>query len=36
VRECRNLIFDADEVDFDADSADQLLQVAVLGEIVFG
>jgi hypothetical protein len=36
VRECRNLIFNADELDFDADSADQLLQVAVLGEIVFG
>jgi hypothetical protein len=36
VRECRNLIFAADEIDFDANSADELLQVIVLGEIVFG
>jgi hypothetical protein len=36
VRECRNLIFDADELDFDANSADEILQVIVLGEIVFG
>jgi hypothetical protein len=36
VRESRNLIFDADELDFDANSADEILQVLVLGEIVFG
>ena len=36
VRECRHLIFDADETDFDACSADELLQFMVLGEIVFG
>lgn len=35
-REVRNLIFDADETDFDACSADELLQVMVIGEIVFG
>lgn len=34
--ECRNLLWHADDADFDADSGDQLLQVAVLGEIVFG
>lgn len=36
VRQCRNLLWHADDADFDADSGDQLLQVAVLGEIVFG
>ncbi len=36
LRECRNLVFNSDEVDFDACSADELLQVMVLGEIVFG
>jgi hypothetical protein len=36
VRECRNLVFDADNADFDANSADELLQFIVLGEIVFG
>ena len=36
VRESRHLIFDADELDFDANSADEILQVIVLGEIVFG
>jgi hypothetical protein len=35
-RECRNLVFDADDVDFDAASADNLLQYIVLGEVVFG
>jgi hypothetical protein len=35
-RECKNLIFNADEMDFDAASGDSLLQVMVLGEIVFG
>jgi hypothetical protein len=33
---CRDLVFNRDEADFDADSADQLLQFIVLGEIVFG
>jgi hypothetical protein len=33
---CRDLIFAADEADFDANTADELLQVAVLGEVVFG
>lgn len=36
VRECKNLVFDADSCDFDSDSADELLQYIVLGEIVFG
>lgn len=35
-QECRNLIFDRDEVDFDAGTADELLQYMVLGEVVFG
>lgn len=35
-RECRNLVFDVDEADFDAPCADELLQVIVLGEIVYG
>jgi hypothetical protein len=36
IRECKHLLFNAEETDFDADSADQLLQFIVLGEIVFG
>ena len=36
IRESRHLIFNADETDFDAVSADEFLQVMVLGEIVFG
>lgn len=36
LRECKHLIFDNDETDFDAASGDELLQVIVLGEIVFG
>ena len=36
VRECRNLIFDADETDFDAASSDELLQMIVFGEIIYG
>lgn len=36
VQECAKLIFDPDAVDFDADSADQFLQLLVLGEVVFG
>jgi hypothetical protein len=36
LRECKHLIFDNDETDFDANSADELLQVIVLGQIIFG
>lgn len=35
-RECGHLVFNADETDFDAPLADELLQFMVLGEIVFG
>jgi hypothetical protein len=36
-RECRTLIFNGPEdVDFDADTADQVLQVAAFGEVVYG
>jgi hypothetical protein len=35
-REARNLIFDADAADLDACAADEVLQVIVLGEVVFG
>jgi hypothetical protein len=35
-REARALIFDADECDFDASTGDELLQVAVLGQVIFG
>lgn len=30
---CKALIFDVDSADFDADTADQVLQLAVLGEV---
>lgn len=36
VRECRNLLRRPDEVDFDAASADEVIQVAGLAEIVYG
>jgi len=36
VSECRNLLFDADEADFDAVSSDELLQLAVFGRITYG
>jgi hypothetical protein len=36
-RECRTLLFKgADESDFDSDSADQVLQVAGFGKVVYG
>lgn len=35
-RECSNLVFNADECDFDASSADELIQLAAYGEVVFG
>lgn len=36
VRQCANMIFNPDAMDFDADSADQLLQYMVLGKVVYG
>jgi hypothetical protein len=36
IRECRNLISDPDDADFDADSADQVLQFMMFGEVVYG
>jgi hypothetical protein len=36
VRECRHLIFDAEETDFDAASSDELLQLIVFGKIIYG
>lgn len=36
VRECRQLLANADSCDFDADSGDAVLQIAVLGDIVYG
>lgn len=35
VRECKNLVCDADEIDFDAASGVELLQVICLGDVVF-
>lgn len=36
-RECQALIFKgADDVDFDADMADQVIQVAAFGKVVYG
>lgn len=35
IREARHLIFNVDETDFDACTADEVLQVIVLGEIIF-
>ena len=35
-RQCEALIFSADDADFDAGTGDELLQVAVLGEVIFG
>lgn len=35
-KECRKMIFDLDYVDFDADTADQVLQVAIFGEVHYG
>lgn len=34
--ECRNLIRDADDADFDQPLADALIQVALLGEVKYG
>lgn len=35
-QECRNFMFDRGATDFDADTADQVVQMAVLGEVVYG
>ena len=35
-RQCRALIFAADDADFDASTGDELLQIVVLGEVIFG
>lgn len=35
-RECTNLVFNVDACDFDAASADELIQLAAYGEVVFG
>lgn len=35
-RECRNFIFDRDETDFDAATADEVLQVCAFGKVVYG
>lgn len=35
LRECSHLIFDNDATDFDAGTADELLQLIVFGEIVY-
>ncbi|MDH6123829.1 MULTISPECIES: hypothetical protein [unclassified Kitasatospora] len=36
VREARNLVFNVDDADLDADSADQVPQVATLGRVIYG
>ena len=35
-RECSHLVFNVDECDFDASSADEIIQLAAYGEVVFG
>lgn len=36
VNECRALIFDPDEADYDADTADLLVQIALFDEVRYG
>lgn len=36
VREARNFLFRRDETDFDSDTADQIIQVAMFGEVAYG
>lgn len=36
IEECRNLVFRPDEVDFDANTADEILQCTAFGEVVYG
>lgn len=35
-RECRSFLFDPELADFDADTADSVLQVTVFGDVIFG
>lgn len=35
-REAQNFIFRRDDTDFDADTADQIIQLATFGEVVYG
>lgn len=35
-RACKDLIFRTDEADFDAATADEVLQVAMFGEVIYG
>lgn len=34
--ECRHFLFDRDECDFDAETADEVIQVAAFGHVVYG
>lgn len=36
VRACKDMIFQTDEADFDAATADEVLQVAMFGQVVYG
>ncbi|WP_439377852.1 hypothetical protein [Amycolatopsis lexingtonensis] len=36
IRECRAFISDPDEADFDADTADQVIQYVAFGKVVYG
>jgi hypothetical protein len=33
---CRSLIFNPEEADYDSDDADRIVQVAALGEVIYG
>lgn len=35
-REARNFLFNRDDTDFDSDKADQIIQLAMFGEVVYG
>lgn len=35
VKECQNFLFDRENTDFDADTADQVMQLAAFGEIKY-
>lgn len=35
-REARNFLFRRDDTDFDSDTADQIIQVAAFGEVLYG
>lgn len=36
IEECQNVLFRPEEADFDCCTADEVVQVAVLGEVVYG